>query len=90
MEEDAARRAQQGVLRERRERCAAERLQLEHKVDAVHVGWWPRLRGSMGLRWEGCVGCKGWQGWEGYGDGVPVGLKQINGEGVMLITGRRL
>ena len=32
VEEDAARREQQAVPHERRERAAAERLQLEHKV----------------------------------------------------------
>lgn len=32
VEEDASRREHQGVLRERQERAAAERLQLDHKV----------------------------------------------------------
>jgi hypothetical protein len=34
VEEDASRREHQGVLRERHERAAAEKLQLEHKVRA--------------------------------------------------------
>lgn len=39
VEEDASRREQAAVLRDRHERAAAEKLQLEHKVR--HCGWAP-------------------------------------------------